>query len=77
MTTEEATEFRGFVEEFCNRMTAYGFDAIQVFASYRDEDGGWGHCAHGNGNVFAREGMARDWLIRQNQATRNSVGADE
>ncbi len=49
-----------------------GCDAVQILASFPDDDGGTRFLYYGDGNVFAREAMANSWAAAsaENRVTR-------
>lgn len=55
------------------------FDAIQIFASRYEPalEDGTVNVQMGTGNWFARYGHVRDWLIKEEEATRLKVRKDE
>ncbi len=51
------------------------FESVRIFGVVNRGDGCYGRITRGEGNYFSQYGSVRDWLIEQEQATRNH--ADE
>lgn len=51
------------------------FDSVMIFCTRHDEgqEGGTVNCALGSGNWYARYGQCREWLITNDERTRESV----
>jgi hypothetical protein len=48
------------------------FTNIQVFATrYENEEAGTLHWIKGHGDIWAREGIVKDWLVKQDEFTRH------
>lgn len=73
MTAEEEAD----VERIKKAATDLGeyFDTVQIFAtrhqSETEDDTGTVNLNYGVGNWFARLGFVKDWLIRQDEYTRD------
>jgi hypothetical protein len=53
-------------------------DCVQVLASWSDEHDQTVSIKHGTGNIYARQGMAADFLEEQKARTRTyTIAADE
>lgn len=52
------------------------FDTVQIFATRHEkgENDGTVHVQLGAGNWFARYGHVTNWLVQENQSTRNALG---
>lgn len=48
------------------------FESVSIFATYHEEGGQRGtiHINMGCGNYFARIGHVKDWIIKEDEATR-------
>ena len=48
------------------------FDSVQIFASRHDmaNDDGTLDCTAGRGNWLARRGQVREWMLKQDEASR-------
>jgi hypothetical protein len=54
------------------------FDTVQIFVTRHDADSiGSVNATYGSGNWFARLGLVRDWLIRQDEFTRLRCRTEE
>lgn len=51
------------------------FDSIQIFATRYDanSEGATVNVSKGTGNWFARAGQVREWIIKEDEASRKSV----
>ena len=49
------------------------FDTVQIIATRQDDEDPENDllCEDGSGSIFARIGSVRDWLMRQDEYTRN------
>ena len=54
------------------------YDTVQIFVSSYEpgEDGSAESYSYGVGNWFTRYGVVRNWLIREEQGTRNEAGKE-
>ena len=48
------------------------FDSVQIFATRHDTDG-TKSIQKGCGNWFARYGQVREWMLKEEQSSRNDV----
>lgn len=54
------------------------FDSVQIICTRFEAKAGKTSCAsRGDGNWYARVGAVREWLIRDDQATREDVKGDD
>ena len=55
------------------------FDSVQIFATRHDSGGSGGTIGvkRGCGNWFARYGQVREWMIQEEQSSRNNVAKEE
>lgn len=65
MTSEEVT---AIIDSKVNQLSEH-FDAVQILVSWPSEGGGTMSCYRGSGNWFARTGMARDFMNRDEAET--------
>jgi hypothetical protein len=70
MTREEAIELLNAAAARLNEH----FDAVQILASYMEPDGTWTAVSSGEGNYYARQGMAAEFI---EQARAEEVEDDE
>ncbi len=51
------------------------FDSVQIFTTRHDEggEGGTVNVALGSGNFYSRYGQCREWIVKQEERTRESV----
>lgn len=75
MSAEESDLDR--LRSACEKLAEH-FDTVQIFATRHEpeQEGGTVNVAFGNGNWFARYGFIHDWMIRQNERTRQGIRAD-
>ncbi len=53
------------------------FDSVQIFCSrYEFAEEGTTHIARGEGNWFARYGQVRDWLVTEDEQTKEKIRHD-
>lgn len=54
------------------------FDNVQIFTNTMNEGGdSLAYISRGGGNMLARQGQVRDWLIRQEELSRIEARKDE
>ena len=58
----------------CDRLSAY-FETVQIFATKpnKDKDNSTLMFNQGQGNYFARYGQVKDWILREEEVSRNQV----
>ncbi len=65
MTSEEVTNL---IDSKVNQLAEH-FDAVQILVSWPSDSGGTMSCYRGSGNYYARTGMARDFINRDQAET--------
>lgn len=55
------------------------FDSVQIIATKKDDEDEDTDllCEHGSGSIYARVGSVRDWLLRQDEYTRQYAKDEE
>ena len=65
--TEEADKLMAMLSRTCDGLMEH-FDAIQIVASTRNQDG-TALFHSGKGNYYARRGMVQEWIIHETEAS--------
>jgi hypothetical protein len=55
------------------------YDSVQIFCTRHEsgENGGTLAVKKGTGNIYARYGQVREWLIQQDEGVKNELKNDE
>lgn len=74
--TEEEQDLK-LLEDACDKLGEY-FDSVQVFATRHDSnDDGTVIVNWGSGNWCARRGQVSEWLIKNNERTKEIVRKED
>jgi hypothetical protein len=78
MTNEDREKVRDeavkFIDAHVSQLAEH-FENVQIFCSRTVEGGEYTLGIHrGAGNVYAREGQAREWLVEQDETVRQEKG---
>lgn len=76
MIDGEKDEDLSLVKSVCEKLGEH-FDTVQVFATRFDGEMGTVNVNWGSGNWFARRGQISDWLLKENESSRQSVKTEE
>lgn len=63
---------RKMADEFCHRIMEYGADSITV-AITRVSHKGTHRCVRGQGNIYARRGILKEYLVESDELDRIAV----
>lgn len=55
------------------------FDSVQIFVTAHESGtyNGTRFITHGNGNYFARVGVVRDWLVKEEEQARQEIAEEQ
>ena len=67
---EQAEYDMDILQSHVNRLMEH-FDSVQILVTRLKHDGSTMSGACGAGDVYARIGKTRDWLVREDERTRN------
>lgn len=69
---EEAERIERLIQRHAAAIAEH-VDTVRIFITKNRGNGSYGGYSHGEGNYFAQRDSVRDWLIRNDQATRNEA----
>ncbi len=72
----EKQEDLDMVKASCEKLGEH-FDSVQIFATRYDGETGTVNVQWGSGNWFARKGQIADWLIKEDEASKQAVRKEE
>jgi hypothetical protein len=69
---DEARRLEEMIEKHVMQICEH-VDTVRIFITTNRGDGTYGCCTRGAGNYYAQRDSVREWLMRQDQQTRNEV----